>query len=48
MVKSKIKQTETETRNDSYIQKKQKLNQINQKGREQPTKQKNPKRKSKD
>ena len=34
MVKSKIKQTKTETRKLTHTQKKQKQNQINQKARE--------------
>ena len=46
MVKSKIKQRETETRKHTHTQKKQKKNQINQKAREQPDKQKNPSMKS--
>ena len=46
MVKSKIKQIETETRKQAHTQKKQKQNQINQIAREQPDKQKNPRTKS--
>ena len=45
MVKSEIKQTETETRKDTQTQKKQKQTQINQKAREQPDEQKNPRTK---
>ena len=46
MVKSKIIQTETETRKHAHTEKKQKQNKINQIAREQPDKQKNPRRKS--
>ena len=38
MVKSKIKQTEKETRKHAHTQKKQKQNQINQKARDQQNK----------
>ena len=47
MVKSKIKQMETEARKHAtHTEKKQKQNQINQIAGEQPDKQKNPRMKS--